>query len=71
MGRDEEIVYRPGATHFVWKALETPGCNTTERICRGKCWEKGVVLRTTVDSSTVLITFTLRELFAGDFAELD
>ena len=32
---------------------------------------EGVVLRTGPNSATVLITFSLREIFAGDYVELE
>jgi hypothetical protein len=32
---------------------------------------EGVVLRTGPNSATVLITFTLREIYAGDYVELE
>jgi hypothetical protein len=32
---------------------------------------EGIVLRTGPNSSTVLITFSLREIFAGDYVELE
>ncbi len=70
-GRQQEIPYQSWRFAFRIDGFGDAGLHYNWKNTPRQVLGEGVVLRTTPDSSTVLITFALRELFAGDLAELE
>jgi outer membrane protein OmpA-like peptidoglycan-associated protein len=56
--------------HSTWEFGKTPRAYKWDQIPREVLGE-GVVLRTGENSSTVLLTYAIREVYAGDFVELE
>jgi hypothetical protein len=77
-GTEHETVYIPRRTAFDVEGVQGPTYGFGKAPAKYN-WSnvpredlgEGVVLRTGPNSATVLITFTLREVFAGDYVEIE
>jgi hypothetical protein len=77
-GTQHETAYEPRRTAFDVEGVlgptvgfgRVPAKYNWTNVPREDLGE-GIVLRTGPDSSTVLITFTLREVFPGDYVEVE
>ena len=70
-GQNNETVYQlPNYAFQVFGFGGTSGIYTWQNTPREVLGE-GVVMRATANSATVLVTFSLREIYAGDYVEIE
>jgi hypothetical protein len=70
-GRDSTVAYETSRMAFSVEGFGSAPGNYTWRNIPREVLGEGVVLRTGPDSASVLITFSLREIYVGDYAEIE